>query len=70
MNRDDAISSIQEACKQIALQMMKIQPAISKLGDESTQNDIYKATYQLTIELETIKKKLIKLQKRDDSGEL
>ncbi len=70
MQREEAISHIQEACKHIALQMMKIQPAISKLDDEDTQNDIYKATYQLTIELETIKKKLIRLQKRDDSAEL
>lgn len=70
MQREEAIATIQEACKQIALQMMKIQPAVSKLNDESTQDDIFKASYQLTIELETIKKKLIRLQNRDDSEEL
>jgi len=70
MQRNEAIEKIQEACKQIALQMMKIQPAVSHLNDQGTQDDIFKASYQLTIELETIKKKLIRLQKRDDSEEL
>jgi hypothetical protein len=70
MQRNEAIQQIQEACKQIALQMMKISPALPSLQDEETQGDIIKASYQLTIELETIKKKLIKLQNRDDSAEL
>lgn len=70
MSRDASIQQIQEACKTIALQMMKIQPAVPGLEDEETQNAITKAAYQLTIELETIKKKLIKLQNRDDSPEL
>ena len=70
MQRNEAIQQIQEACKQIALQMMKISPALPGLQDEETQGDIIKASYQLTIELETIKKKLIKLQNRDDSAEL
>lgn len=70
MQQDDAIHQIQEACKQIALQMMKVQPAIQHLGDEETQSELFKTAHQLTIELETIKKKLIRLQKRDDSAEL
>lgn len=68
--RDEAIEKIQEACKQIALQLMKIGPSIQKLENEATQDDIVKASYKLTIELEIIKKKLIKLQDRDGSSEL
>ena len=70
VTRDEAIDKIQEACKQIALQMMKIQPTTDHLGDEETQAEITKAAYKLTIELEVIKKKLIRLQQRDDSSEL
>lgn len=70
MTRDEAITQIQEACKTIALQMMKINPASRALGDEATQADVLKAGHQLTVELEVIKKKLIQLQKRDDSAEL
>ena len=50
--------------------MMKIQPTTDHLGDEETQAEITKAAYKLTIELEVIKKKLIRLQQRDDSPEL
>lgn len=68
MSRDEAISKIEDACKIIALEMMKITPAARHLGDEETTADVVKAAYQLTIELETIKKKLIRLKGRDDSA--
>jgi hypothetical protein len=68
MDRTAAIQQIREACKTIALQMMKIQPAISKLGDAETQGDCIKAAYELTIQLETIKKKIGRLEKADDSA--
>ena len=70
MERTDAIEKIEEACKQIALQMMKIHPTVGDLDDEETQADILKAAHELTVELETIKKKLIRLKGRDDSTEL
>jgi len=70
MERKEAIEKIEEACKQIALQMMKIHPMVGDLDDEETQADILKAAHELTVELETIKKKLIRLKGRDDSTEL
>ncbi len=70
MSRDEAIQKIEDACKIIALEMMKVTPAARKLDDEETTADVVKAAYQLTIELEVIKKKLIKLKGRDDSTEL
>ncbi len=68
MSRDEAISKIEDACRTIALEMMKITPAARHLGDEDTTADVVKAAYQLTVELETIKKKLIRLKGRDDSA--
>lgn len=70
MTREEAIAQIQEACKQISLSMMKVHPAIGKLEDPETQSDVIKAAHQLTVELEVIKKKMIRLQNRDDSSEL
>lgn len=70
MERADAITKIQEACKQIALQFMKIHPNVPKLADEETQSECLKSLHAMTTELETIKKRLIRLQGRDDSGEL
>lgn len=68
MSQEDAIAKIEDACKIIALEMMKITPAARQLEDEQTTADIVKASYQLTIELEVIKKKLIQLKGRDDSS--
>lgn len=50
--------------------MMKIHPAARALGDEAVQATILKAAHQLTVELEIIKKQIIKMQQRDDSAEL
>ena len=70
MEREAAVDQIQEACKQIALQFMKIHPAVPGLDDQATQSDILAAMHEMTVSLEVVKKKLIQLQKRDDSAEL
>ena len=70
MERPEAISQIEDACRTISLEMMKVTPAIRFLDDEETQSDVIKASHQLTFELEVIKKKMIKLKGRDDSSEL
>lgn len=70
MSRQESIDKIQEACKQIALQFMKIHPALPGIDNEETQSDCLKSLHCMTTELEIIKKKLIQLQGRDDSGEL
>ncbi len=67
MDRAAAIQQIREAAKIIALQMMKISPAINKLDDKDTQADCVKAAYELTIQLEIIKKKIGRLERSDDS---
>ena len=68
MDRTAAIAHIQDSAKTIALAMMKIHPALPKLGDAETQGDCIKALHEMTVQLEIIKKKLIKLQKTDDSS--
>lgn len=68
--QEEAIGKIQEACKQIALQFMKIHPAVPGLGHEETQEICFKTLHNMTTELEVMKKHLIILQKRDDSTEL
>ena len=70
MDQDEAIQKIEDACKNISLEMMKVTPTARQLGDEATTAAIVEASYKLTIELEVIKKKLIQLKGRDDSAEL
>lgn len=64
------MTRIQSSCQTISLEMMKIHPATRALGDEAVQAIILKAAHQLTVELEIIKKQIIRLQQRDDSSEL
>lgn len=70
MTREEASAKIEEACKVIALEMMKVTPAARHLDNEETTADIVKASYELTVQLEIIKKKLIRLKGSDDSTEL
>ncbi len=70
MSRDESIEKIQAACKEIALQFMKVHPAVPGLADEVTQGELLGALHKMTVELEVIKKKLIQLQQRDGSSEL
>ena len=70
MERDESISKIQDACKEIALQFMKIHPAVPGLDDDEAQGECLKSLHGMTTELEIIKKRLIRLQNRDDSSEL
>lgn len=70
MDRATAIAQIREATKQIALQMMKIHPAIRHLGDPTTQDECVKSLHELTVQLEVIKKKVGKLEREDSSTDL
>jgi hypothetical protein len=70
MEPQAALAQIQAACQQMSLLMMKITPAARHLGDEEIQATVVKASYDLTVQLEIIKKQCLRLQKRDESAEL
>jgi hypothetical protein len=48
-------------------QFMKIHPAVPHLQHPETQDEFYKTLHQMTVELETLKKKLGKLEREDSS---
>jgi hypothetical protein len=55
--------------------MMHLNPAIGALDDKETQEAVYEASYELTKQLEIIKKRVIKLERgsgaaADESTEL
>ena len=70
MDRNVAIKQIQDACNAIGVHFMKIHPALPHVGDEDLRSETIKTLHEMTVKLEVIKKKLIKLQQRDDSAEL
>jgi hypothetical protein len=67
MDRPAAIAQIREAAKNIALQFMKIHPALPGLNDAETMGDCIKALHEMTVQIEIIKKKVGKLERQDDS---
>lgn len=70
MEKPTAVQQINDACKAIARELMRIHPAVPALGDQKIQEEVYKALFELTKNVETIKKRLVQSQSRDDAPEL
>ena len=66
----EPIATLQDHCKVVALEFMKMHPVVSKLENPELQSICLKSLHAMTTELEVIKKKLIRLQQRDGSSEL
>ena len=65
MGRHEASKKIKGCCKTIALEMMELNPTIASLDDSETREALFEASYELTKQLEIIKKRVIKLERRD-----
>jgi hypothetical protein len=70
MDRPTAIAQIKDVCKTLAVEMMKLHPAVPPLNDKPTQTEIYEAIYRITKDIEIIKKKVIKLQAGEETAAL
>jgi hypothetical protein len=70
MDRDAALAQIRKACNGISLELMKINPAVSALNDKEAEDEIYRTVFELTKEVETIKKRLAKLGRSDETRAL
>ncbi len=69
-DRPSAIQEIREICNKLAGGITSIHPAVPALADKPTQDEIYKALFALTKEVEVIKKQLLKLERKDASTDL
>ena len=47
--------------------VMKIHPLLNALGDDATKGEIVKALFEITKNVEVVKKQVMRLEKRDDS---
>lgn len=70
MDRASAIQQIRAACNNLSAGITSIHPLTPALADQPTQDELFKALYELTKHVETIKKQLLKLERRDDSAAL
>ena len=68
MDRPTAISEIREACNAIAAGVTRVHPLLPGLADEPTKSEIVKALFELTKNVEIVKKQVMRLEKRDDSA--
>lgn len=67
MDRPTAIEQIRSACNQLSGTITAIHPLIPALADQPTQDELFKTLYELTKQVEVVKKQLLKLQRKDDS---
>lgn len=68
MDRATASQEIREHCNTVSTVGMKIHPLLNALGDDATKGEIVKALFEITRNVEVVKKQVMRLEKRDDSA--
>ena len=70
MDRPTAISQIRAACNTLSAGVTSIHSLLPALDDEPTKAEIVKALFELTKNVEVVKKQIMRLEKRDDTAVL
>jgi uncharacterized protein with HEPN domain len=65
--RAEAIRNLRESCQQVATLVTRMHPEVPKLEHAGTQGEVIRALFELTKQVEVIKKHLLKLEKDDGS---
>jgi hypothetical protein len=68
VEKSPAIPEVREKINQIGALITSLHPLVPKLNDPPTQNELLRALFELTKQVEVIKKHLLKLEKRDESS--
>lgn len=68
MDRNTAIQQIRTACNQLSAGVTSIHPLLPALDDEATKSEVVKALFELTKNVEIVKKQIMRLEKKDDSA--
>jgi hypothetical protein len=68
MDRAEATREIREHCNAASAAVTKIHPLLNALGDDATKGEIVKALFEITKNVEVVKKQVMRLEKRDDSS--
>jgi hypothetical protein len=67
MDPTSAISQIRAETVLLSAAVTRIHPLVPGLGDAPTQGEILKALFELTKQVEVVKKQLMRLEKRDEN---
>ena len=68
MEKNTAIAEVRDKVNQIGALVTSLHPLVPRLNDAPTQNEVLRALFELTKQVEVIKKHLLKLEKRDESS--
>ena len=68
MDRILAIKQMRESCNLLSGEVTRLHQLAPGLSDGVTQGEILKALFELTKQVEVVKKNLLRLEKRDDSS--
>ena len=68
MDRATASQQLREHCNAVSLAVMKMHPLLNALGDDATKGEIVKALFEITKNVEVVKKQIMRLEKRDDTS--
>ena len=66
----EAIQDLRERSNEISRVVTTMHPIVPKLGDPAAQGEILRALFELTKQVEVVKKHLLRIEKRDDSAAL
>jgi len=67
MENLETISMMRERANQISRLVTELHPLSAKLGRPGAHGEILKALFELTKQVEVVKKQLLKIEKQDDS---
>jgi len=70
METGAAIAQIRQACNNIAIELMRIHPAVPALENKEIRDELYKTLFEVTKQVEVIKKRLAKMESGADTPEL
>ncbi len=68
MEKAAAIKQIRDVCNNISRELMRFHPAVPGLAHKEAQDEIFKTVFELTKQVETIKKRLAKLEAKDGTS--
>jgi hypothetical protein len=67
MDREQGSQELRRCANEIAQLVTSMHAHVPKLGHPTAQGEVIRALFELTKQVEVIKKQLLKLQKGDDS---
>ena len=70
MDRAIASKELREHCNAASAAVTKMHPLLNALGDDATKGEIVKALFEITKNVEVVKKQIMRLEKRDDTSVL